>query len=42
MLEQSLALLKLMKNPRSSRVSQFVNDVVQYRLAPNVLLNMLE
>ncbi|KAG5385531.1 hypothetical protein IGI04_037001 [Brassica rapa subsp. trilocularis] len=31
MLEQSLALLKLMKNPRSSRVSQFVNDVVQYR-----------
>ncbi|RID46506.1 hypothetical protein BRARA_I03160 [Brassica rapa] len=31
LLEQSLALLKLMKNPRSSRVSQFVNDVMQYR-----------
>ncbi|KAJ0257757.1 hypothetical protein HA466_0085710 [Hirschfeldia incana] len=31
LLKQSLALLKLMKNQRSSRFSQFVNDVLQYR-----------
>ncbi|KAF3583557.1 hypothetical protein F2Q69_00027497 [Brassica cretica] len=31
LLKQSLALLKLMKNPRSSRFSQFVNDVLLYR-----------
>ncbi|KAJ4916552.1 ARM repeat superfamily protein [Raphanus sativus] len=31
LLKQWLTLLKLMKNPRSSRFSQFVNDVLQYR-----------
>lgn len=35
LLVQWLTLLKLMKNPRSSRFSQFVNDVLQNRLAPN-------
>lgn len=30
---QWLTLLKLMKNPRSFRFSQFVNDVLQNRLA---------
>lgn len=31
LLKQWLTLLKLMKNPRSSHVSQFVNDVLQNR-----------
>lgn len=36
---QWLTLLKVMKNPRSFRFSQFVNDVLQNRLAKLLNLN---